>query len=331
MPGYPCCCGETDCSGINAEFTWEETSPGEYDFDPSDSVPSTGATITGWLWELFTGYDCTGSPTDTSTDEFPTFTISGPVSVKLTVTDDEGCTDSECENLCDCPSGLTADFGYTQIDDDPCTFNFSDDSVVGSCGGAIVAWLWKCGDTVISTDQNPTGVDLQAICGGSGLSITWDITLEVTDSNGCTDEVVGEVECVITQECGCTTELPSFVTVTVSGFTNGTCANCTALNGTHLLSFTSGGGATCLYRKIIGVPSCHPTLPGSTNQTIEANVRGVLPSGGRGIAVRISDGIQTYRYELAVTNSDCHGTKSLARKSGLVLQCNSPLSVSITV
>lgn len=39
--------------------------------------------------------------------------------------------------------------------------------------------------------------------------------------------------------CGNCTEAPSFVTLTASGFSNGSCAECTALNGTFILPFSS--------------------------------------------------------------------------------------------
>ena len=81
-----------------------------------------------------------------------------------------------------------------------------DESVAGSCG-TITSWRWLKNGAEVSTSQNPTGV---SYADGD------DITLEVTDSAGCTDSVVMEVRCY-EYCCGCA--IPDEVQLTFSGCT----------------------------------------------------------------------------------------------------------------
>ena len=110
---------------------------------------------------------------------------------------------------CDCnaPGGSpTAAFSYEQTGDDPCELNLFDESTEGNCG-TITSWRWLKNGAEISTSQNPTGV---SYADGD------DITLEVTDSAGCTDSAVMEVRCY-EYCCGCA--LPDEMTLTFSGCT----------------------------------------------------------------------------------------------------------------
>jgi hypothetical protein len=105
----------------------------------------------------------------------------------------------DCCCECNCETdGPTADFSYELTDDDPCTFDFTDESVAGECG-AIVAWAWyvEGEETPFSTSQNPTGIELD----GDG---PWEVTLTVTDSEGCEDSAVMTVVC-----CDCETDGPT--------------------------------------------------------------------------------------------------------------------------
>lgn len=62
----------------------------------------------------------------------------------------------------------------------PLTVDFTDQTTSGDT--TIVAWLWDFGDGVTSTDQNPSHT---FIYGGS-----YDVTLVVTDANGCDNSFV---------------------------------------------------------------------------------------------------------------------------------------------
>ena len=148
------------------------------------------------------------------------------------------------QNCVDC--GPEADFSYEQTDNDPCTFNFTDESVAGTCG-SIVAWLWKCEGIGFSTSQNPTGVNLESVC---GVDTAYNISLTVTDETGCTDTVMGVVLC--NHEClACPEFLPLVCFVTFSGYEKKTEPGvpCDLLNGTHVLSLLGEGAPTinCAY------------------------------------------------------------------------------------
>jgi hypothetical protein len=155
---------------------------------------------------------------------------------KLLVVD--GLLPPEC--CCDCTGKEpTADFSFTQTDDDPCTFDFFDESTAHVDCGDIVEWLWEYwdGDEWIefSTEQNPTGVELP----GEG---PWDVRLTSTDECGCRDAGVMEVtceavcdpdgchgdECCDELGCLCTdATIPATVTMTPSGIVG----NCVTMNG----------------------------------------------------------------------------------------------------
>lgn len=106
----------------------------------------------------------------------------------------------------------TASFTYEQTSDDPCTINLFDESTLHpNCDGEIVAWKWYLNDdlTPFSTDQNPTGIVLED---GD------EIRLWVKDSCGCTDEVIGAIDCVPMRGCeGVCEPMPDFVTIIPTG------------------------------------------------------------------------------------------------------------------
>lgn len=116
---------------------------------------------------------------------------------------DAGC----CCCDCDAPGGSpAAAFSYEQTGDDPCELNLTDESSDGNCA-PITSWRWLKNGVQFSTSQNPTGV---SYADGD------DITLEVTDSAGCTDSAVMEVRCY-EYCCGC--PIPDEVQLNFSGCT----------------------------------------------------------------------------------------------------------------
>jgi hypothetical protein len=158
------------------------------------------------------------------------------------------CGQTSC---CDTPGGPpTADFSYSQTSDDPCSFSFTDESVAGSCG-SIVSWEWDFGDGNTSTSQNPTHA-----YSGSYPSGPWDVTLTVTDSEGCEDSVVMSVSCEVLAVCPhCTQTMPSSVSVGipsgVSSFVYGACLTCKS-PGTYTLP--PEPGVECCY--LLTLPKC---------------------------------------------------------------------------
>lgn len=135
---------------------------------------------------------------------------------------DECCCGCDCEDEGASP---VADFSYEQVGYDPCVFDFTDDSVAGTCG-EIVSWLWEVDGDEFSTSQNPTDIEFE------GLG-PWDVTLTVTDSEGCEDAVIMEVVC----DDGCCfcfgSKIPDEIEITFTGWTVGT--SCEVLNTTFTL------------------------------------------------------------------------------------------------
>lgn len=161
------------------------------------------------------------------------------------IRDDDGAymtgepEDCCCEEPCDCEAegaAPTAALSYEQTDDDPCTLDLFDESTAGTCGD-IVAWRWLKNGVEVSTAQNPTGI---TYADGD------DFTLEVTDSEGCTDSAVMEVECADVC-CGCV--LPEHPVLTLSGCVNITPvgAQCMCLGFLPLINRPADSGfGTCI-------------------------------------------------------------------------------------
>jgi len=143
-------------SGLTVNFTDTSTDP--------------DGTIISWLWNFGDG--------STSTLQNPTHTYAagGTYTVTLTVTDDDGATDSASATFIVTEPNIppTASFTYTI---NGLTVNFTDTST--DPDGTIVSWLWNFGDGSTSTLQNPTHT---YIAGG-----TYTVSLTVTDNDGATD------------------------------------------------------------------------------------------------------------------------------------------------
>lgn len=98
--------------------------------------------------------------------------------------DEECCCDDCCEESGGPP---TAAFSYIVTDDSPLKIDLNDESTAGTCG-EIVAWRWLVNGVEVSTAQNPTGIEVDA---------SDDITLEITDAEGCEDEVTETLAIVV--------------------------------------------------------------------------------------------------------------------------------------
>ena len=135
---------------------------------------SVGAT--NWAWDF-------GDSTS-STQQNPTHTYSdyGQYNVCLLVTNSEGCTDSVCTTVTVAPPNIsfTTDPSRGCV---PLSVNFTDNS---TSIDSIISWQWDFGSATnalppVSTAQNPS-VDFNA-------SGSYNVTLIVTTTNGCTDTV----------------------------------------------------------------------------------------------------------------------------------------------
>ncbi len=140
---------------------------------------SPAANITSYLWD----FGVPSSTTDTSTSPTPSFTYkdTGTYPIKLSVANDQGCTDFALSKLSIYP-GFVPDFTVNGS----CVLNpyqFIDATTTKY--GQVFNWRWNFGDTSITSDtaivQNPS---YQYATSGSR-----NVTLIVSNTKGCTDTV----------------------------------------------------------------------------------------------------------------------------------------------
>lgn len=128
----------------------------------------------GYLW-----YWNDGSPPHNSQDSTTThaFGSGGDYSVKLVVTDINGCKDSVRQNInvFDIQSKFSVDKNFGCL---PLTINFTDSSFADT---TLVHWQWSFGDGGTSQQQSPTHTYTQAPSSGGRFTVT----LTVTDTIGC--------------------------------------------------------------------------------------------------------------------------------------------------
>lgn len=143
----------------------------------TDQSSDPDGTITNWSWNFGDG------GTSTAQNPSHTYAAAGTYSVTLTVTDNDGATDSISKNVTVSePQNQppTADFTYTT---NVLTVNFTDQS--SDSDGSITNWSWNFGDGATSTTQNPSHT--------YAADGTYTVTLTVTDNDGATDSVSKDV------------------------------------------------------------------------------------------------------------------------------------------
>jgi PKD repeat protein len=153
-------------------------------------------TITAWSW------DFNGDATPDATTETASFTYAtaGTFQVTLTVTDDDGNTDSHTAPVT--VTGGIANVAPTAAFNVPtCTVNVAclfTDASTDPEDGTPSAWRWNFGDnTAEVTDQNPTHT--YTTVG------TFNVTLTVTDSQGATGTITQAVTVSPASSQACTT------------------------------------------------------------------------------------------------------------------------------
>ncbi len=162
-----------------AAFEWSpETEYEGWPVDFSDLSTSYPDDIVAWDWD----FDGLG----TSSDQDPQFIFldDGIHSVCLTVTDDDGSTDTNCHNvtiLDQVPTAAFAPVSDPQVEGVPVSFvdlsfSFPDE---------IVSWDWDFAGLDSSTEQNPSFTFED--------DGTFSVCLTVTDDDGSTDEVCHDV------------------------------------------------------------------------------------------------------------------------------------------
>ncbi len=161
--------GGSSNSPPTADFTYTKT---DLTVDFTDQSSDSDGSISSWYWDFNDG------ATSTLQNPSHTYATDGTYSVSLTVTDNEGATDTTTQSIA-VSSGTTnnpptADFTYTTSD---LTAYFTDQST--DTDGSINSWDWDFGDGSTSTAANPTHT--------YATDGTYTVGLTVTDDDGAPD------------------------------------------------------------------------------------------------------------------------------------------------
>lgn len=143
--------------------------------DFSDQSSVTGGLVVSWVWDFGDG-----SPASNVQNPSHTYAADGSYSVTLSVTSNQGCTESVIQTVIVYPLPVTS-----FIVDNPAgciahCVNFTDISSVTS--GTINSWIWDFGDTL--TDS---GIQVAHCYPDPGA---YTVTLITTTNNGCSDTLV---------------------------------------------------------------------------------------------------------------------------------------------
>jgi gliding motility-associated-like protein len=160
-------------SQVNADFSATPTSgcaPVFVQF--TDLSTSNVGNIVSWSWQL-------GGNTSTAQNPGKAFISGGSYTICLTVTDNQGNTDTECKtNYLTFFNSPQAQFTATPLSGcSPLPVQFTNNSTMGS--GAINLYQWAFGD-----GNSASGTTVNNTYTGAG---TYDVTLSVTDVNGCSN------------------------------------------------------------------------------------------------------------------------------------------------
>ncbi|MBI5372271.1 MAG: PKD domain-containing protein [Sphingobacteriales bacterium] len=143
---------------------------GAAQFNDQSTVTGPGNTINAWSWDFGDG--------GTSTLQNPAhnYASTGPFSVALTVTTNNGCTDTRTQQLTTVFAEPVAAFNNLPEVCIGSLIGFSDAST--AAGSTVTGWTWDFGDgSPVSHDQNPTHI--YATAG------TYTISLRVSTAAGC--------------------------------------------------------------------------------------------------------------------------------------------------
>ncbi len=134
----------------NASFTFEPSQPTTADeIAFTDTSADPDGTVTSWSWDFADG--------STSTQQHPThsFADDGTYNVCLTVEDNEGASDTACQDIT--VANVPPEASFTFEPSEPTTADgvtFTDTST--DPDGTITSWSWEFGDGSTSTAAQPT-------------------------------------------------------------------------------------------------------------------------------------------------------------------------------
>ena len=151
--------------------------PADFTGTPSNDPDGT---IVSWAWVFGDGGTASGE------NVVHTYAAAGSYAAKLTVTDDNGATNSHLFTVL-VADNVSPTASFSVLTDPPKTglpvdFNGSASS---DSDGTIASYAWDFGDTNTSTEQSPSHT--YATAG------TYDVTLTVTDNNGATDVLLTQI------------------------------------------------------------------------------------------------------------------------------------------
>ena len=152
-------------------------------FDATLSTAPPGRTITAYDWDFGDGVTKTGVISNNS------FSVAGEYAVTLTVTDSLGVTATTSKFVPVVVGEPTPVFVFSPTDPAPSTavqFNASGSFAV--TGRTIVSYAWDWGD------GTPTGTGVTTSHTFGPASVTYNVTLTVTDSAGATRTKTEEVK-----------------------------------------------------------------------------------------------------------------------------------------
>ena len=146
-------------------------------FSFTDKSSAGSAAIVSWNWDF-------GDGTSTSQNPSHSFTYAGNHTVKLTITDKNGCTSNYQSSLTVFPQPKASDI-LTKANE--ClignSFSFTDYSTIAS--GKIISWHRDFGDKNSSAAQNATH--------SYSTPGTYNATLIVTSDSGCVDSATNTI------------------------------------------------------------------------------------------------------------------------------------------